>query len=131
MSMNDLLSDSLTRIRNGQIAKKKSVLVLKSKLTAAVLKVLCDQGYIKGFFDSVDAVFPSIEVDLAYYDGAPVIKLIKRISKPGRRVYSSIGDLPKSHNGLGIKVLSTPKGILADCDARTLRVGGEVLCEVF
>jgi len=131
MSMTDLLSDCLARIRNGQMARKSYVMVLKSKLVADVLNVMKEQGYVKEFEDANDTNIPCIKVYLSYYNGRPVIKLMRRVSKPGNRVYSPIRNLDKSHNGLGVKILSTPEGVLSDKQARTQNVGGEVLCEIF
>lgn len=132
MSMTDPLGDLLTRIRNGQRARKSSVLTPASSLRANVLDVLQREGYIRGFERyNVRSGIDEIRVDLKYLDGEPVIKEISRVSKPGRRVYSKIKDLPKVYNGLGISILSTPRGVMSDHEARQANVGGEVLCKVF
>ncbi len=132
MAFNDALSDMLARIKNAHRAKKTNTSCLKSKLNVNVLSVLKDEGYIRDFKDFEERkgiVF--IKIDLKYYNGDPVIKKIKRISKPGIRVYSKISDLEKPYGGLGISILSTPKGVMSDQQARKNNVGGEVLCEVF
>ncbi|MGD9638212.1 MAG: 30S ribosomal protein S8 [Alphaproteobacteria bacterium] len=132
MSMTDTLGDMLTRIRNGQRAKKSSVVTPASKLRLSVLEVLQREGYIRGFNKyKVREGVEEIKVELKYFEDAPVIKEITRISTPGRRVYSKIKNLPKYYNGLGIAVLSTPKGVMSDQEARQANVGGEVLCKVF
>jgi small subunit ribosomal protein S8 len=122
----------LTRIRNGLMRGKGKVSTPASKLRASVLDVLEAEGYIRGYtrtdFDNGKA---DIEIELKYYEGTPVIREIKRVSKPGRRVYSSVKTLPRVANGLGIAILSTPKGVMADHDARDQNVGGEVLCQIF
>jgi len=131
MAINDPLGDLLTRIRNGQKAGMQSIASPASKLRANVLDVLKREGYIRDY--SADASKPGGEltIELKYHEGAPVIKEINRISKPGRRVYSKIADLPRYYNGLGISILSTPRGVMSDGEARTANVGGEVLCRVF
>lgn len=132
MSFSDPIGDMLTRIRNGQMARKSSIRTPASKFRASVLEVLKREGYIRDYHDDVDGRgHPEIVIELKYYEGTPVISTIKRVSKPGRRVYSKIGDLGKVSNGLGISVLSTPRGVLSDAEARAENVGGEVLCEVF
>ena len=132
MSFNDSLSDMLARIKNAHLAKKSYTSCFKSKLNLNVLSVLKDEGYIRDFKDAeVSKGINSIQIDLKYYNGTPVIKKIKRISKPGIRVYSKINDLPKPYGGLGISILSTPKGVMSDQKARKNNVGGEILCEVF
>ena len=132
MSFNDSLSDMLARIKNAHLAKKSYTSCFKSKLNLNVLSVLKDEGYIRDFKDvEVSKGINSIQIDLKYYNGTPVIKKIKRISKPGIRVYSKINDLPKPYGGLGISILSTPKGVMSDQKARKNNVGGEILCEVF
>ncbi|HUN49911.1 MAG TPA: 30S ribosomal protein S8 [Candidatus Sulfotelmatobacter sp.] len=130
--MSDPLGDMLTRIRNGQRSGKATISTPASKLRANVLEVLKKEGYIRGWErnDSSDGK-AEIAIELKYYEGEPVIKAISRVSKPGRRVYSSIKDLPKIRNGLGISILSTPRGVMSDADARVANVGGEVLCRVF
>jgi len=132
MAFNDSLSDMLARIKNAHKANKTFTSCYKSKLNLNVLSVLKDEGYIrdyKGF--ELRKGIENIKIDLKYYNGTPVIKKIKRISKPGIRVYSKIEELPKSYGGLGISILSTPKGVMSDQKARDNNVGGEVLCEVF
>ncbi|MES1151088.1 MAG: 30S ribosomal protein S8 [Dongia sp.] len=131
MAINDPLGDLLTRIRNGQKAGMQSVASPASKLRANVLDVLKREGYIRDY--SMDGSKPGgeLKIELKYHEGAPVIKEINRISKPGRRVYSKIADLPRYYNGLGISILSTPRGVMSDGEARTANVGGEVLCRVF
>ncbi len=131
MAMNDPLGDLLTRIRNGQKARMSAVTSPASRLRANVLEVLKREGYIRNY--SVDGTKPGgeITVELKYHEGQPVIQEISRISTPGRRVYSRISDLPRYYNGLGISILSTPRGVLSDSEARTQNVGGEVLCRVF
>ena len=131
MSMSDPLGDMLTRIRNGQRARKDSVLSPASKLRVRVLDVLQREGYIRGWFE--EELRPGVKelrVELKYDNGRPVIRDIKRVSTPGRRVYSKIRELPSHFNGLGISILSTPKGVMSDNDARTQNVGGEILCRV-
>ena len=132
MTMSDPLSDLLTRLRNGQRSSKASVSSPASKLRVNVLDVLRREGYIRGYetFDS-DAGHPAIRIELKYHEGAPVIREIHRVSKPGRRVYSGIRDLVPVYNGLGISILSTPRGVMSDNEAREANVGGEVLCTVF
>ncbi|MEA2755297.1 MAG: small subunit ribosomal protein [Aliidongia sp.] len=132
MTMSDPLGDMLTRIRNGQRARSSSIVSPASQVRANVLEVLRREGYIRGF-TKVD-VRPGIaqfNIELKYSDGEPVIKEISRVSKPGRRIYSKIADLPKVYNGLGIAILSTPRGVMSDGEARAANVGGEVLCRVF
>tara|TARA_B100000579_G_scaffold414685_1_gene408548 strand:+ start:98 stop:496 length:399 start_codon:yes stop_codon:yes gene_type:complete len=132
MSFNDSLSDMLARIKNAHLANKSYTSCFKSKLNLNVLSVLKDEGYIRDFKNvEVSKGINSIQIDLKYYNGTPVIKKIKRISKPGIRVYSKINDLPKPYGGLGISILSTPKGVMSDQKARKNNVGGEILCEVF
>ncbi|MBC7137789.1 MAG: 30S ribosomal protein S8 [Defluviimonas sp.] len=132
MSMNDPLGDMLTRIRNAQMRGKSTVKTPASKLRAWVLDVLKDEGYIRGY-DKVTAPtgLPELEISLKYFEGTPVIRELKRISKPGRRVYMSVKDIPSPRNGLGVSIVSTPKGVMSDANARTANVGGEVLCTVF
>ncbi len=132
MTMSDPLGDMLTRIRNGQRAGKNLVASPASKLRERVLGVLEREGYIRGYrrLDE-DQDKPVLEIDLKYFEGAPVIQTIKRVSTPGRRVYSSIRELQPFANGLGISILSTPKGVLSDTEARDENVGGEVLCQVY
>ncbi|MEM8799005.1 MAG: 30S ribosomal protein S8 [Pseudomonadota bacterium] len=132
MSMSDPLADMLTRIRNGQRANKMSVRSPASKLRKRVLDVLQREGYIRGYEEEAnDRGFQEIRIELKYHDGGPVIQDIARVSKPGRRVYMGVEDLPRVQNGLGISIVSTPKGVLSDAEARSSNVGGEVLCTVF
>ena len=132
MSMNDPLGDMLTRIRNAQMRGKSTVRTPASKLRAWVLDVLKDEGYIRGYEHTTsEAGHPELEISLKYADGQPVIRELKRISKPGRRVYSGVQEIPQVRNGLGISVVSTPKGVMSDASARAANVGGEVLCRVF
>ncbi|WP_296644109.1 30S ribosomal protein S8 [Roseinatronobacter sp.] len=132
MSMNDPLGDMLTRIRNAQMRGKSTVRTPASKLRAWVLDVLQSEGYIRGYEHSTStAGHPEIEISLKYADGAPAIRELKRISTPGRRVYSGVREIPQVRNGLGISVVSTPKGVMSDAAARAANVGGEVLCRVF
>ena len=132
MSLSDPLGDMLTRIRNGQMRGKESVLMPASRFRGNVLDVLQREGYIKGFKKLEIANNKNeFKIELKYYEGKPVISEIKRVSTPGRRVYSSINDLPRTYNGLGISILSTPRGVMSDNEARAAHVGGEVLCQVF
>jgi len=132
MSMSDPLGDMLTRIRNGQMAKKSSVLAPASKLRANVLDVLKREGFIRGF-EQVEksAGISEIKIELKYFEGQAAIQEIARVSKPGRRVYSKIKNLSNVYNGLGISIISTPRGVMSDAEAREANVGGEVLCQVF
>ena len=132
MSMSDPLGDMLTRIRNAQHARQTSCVAPASNLRANVLDVLKREGFIRGF--SREEVRPGIaqlRIELKYNDGQPVIKEISRVSRPGRRVYSKIKELPRVYNGLGVSILSTPRGVMSDVEARAANVGGEVLCRVF
>ena len=132
MSMTDPLADMLTRIRNGQRAKKTKVTSPASKLRAHVLDVLKREGFIRNFTQNeVRSGIMEIEIELKYHEGDPVIREISRVSTPGRRVYSGIKDLPRNDDGLGISILSTPRGVLSDSEARDQNVGGEILCQVF
>jgi small subunit ribosomal protein S8 len=132
MSMSDPLGDMLTRIRNGQRARKSAVLAPASRLRTNVLEVLKREGYIRGFSQSeVRPGVAQLTIELKYNDGEPVIRELQRISTPGRRVYSRVADLGRVYNGLGISILSTPRGVLSDNEARVHNVGGEVLCRVF
>lgn len=132
MSMSDPLGDMLTRIRNGQQAGKTQITAPASKLRFNVLEVLKREGYIRDYRTEKDAKgFDQLVIELKYHDGTPVIREIARVSRPGRRVYSKIKELPRFYNGLGIMILSTPRGVMADHEARTANVGGEVLCRVF
>ena len=130
--MNDPLGDMLTRIRNAQMRRKNKVVTPGSRLRQHVLDVLKDEGYIRGY-SSTDYGNgrTEFEIELKYYEGQPVIRTIERVSKPGRRVYSAVSAMPRVANGLGITIVSTPKGVMADHSAREQNVGGEVLCRVF
>ena len=132
MSMNDPLGDMLTRIRNAIGRKKSKVSTPASKLRARVLDVLKSEGYIRDYSQTdFEDGKSEIEIELKYFDGVPVIREIARVSKPGRRVYASVKSIPQVANGLGISILSTPKGVMADHEAREQNVGGEVLCQIF
>jgi small subunit ribosomal protein S8 len=132
MTMSDPLGDMLTRIRNGQRARQAVVASPASKIRANVLEVMKREGYIRGFTrEPVRPGVAELKIELKYVDGEPVIREIARVSKPGQRIYSRIADLPRSYNGLGIAILSTPRGVLSDNEARAAKVGGEVLCRVF
>ena len=131
MNISDPIGDMLARIRNAQERGKNKVAVPPSRLRERVLEVLHREGYIRGFTTIDKDGKSEIEVELKYFDGAPVIKESHRVSKPGRRVYASVSTLPSVYNGLGISILSTPKGVMSDADARAQNVGGEVLCTVF
>ena len=131
MAMTDPLGDLLTRIRNGQQARKDSVLSPASKLRVRVLDVLQREGYIRGYSEEALGRAPGIRIELKYFEGQPAIQHVSRVSKPGRRVYSGAQDLPRVRNGLGITIVSTPRGVLSDAEAREQNVGGEVLAEVF
>jgi small subunit ribosomal protein S8 len=130
--MTDPLSDMLTRIRNGQRAHKETVVAPASRLHSNVLDVLKREGYIRGFSQfEVRTGINEVRIELKYFEGDPVIREINRVSKPGRRVYSKIKDLERIYSGLGISILSTPRGVISDAEAREANVGGEVLCQVF
>ena len=130
--MNDPIGDMLTRIRNAQMRGKTSVSTPASKLRAWVLDVLIGEGYIRGYSRSTDARGHSqLDIELKYADGRPVIQELKRVSTPGRRVYMGVRDLPSVRQGLGVSIVSTPKGVMSDAAARSANVGGEVLCTVF
>lgn len=132
MTMSDPIGDLLTRIRNGQRARFSKVRAPASKLRSNVLDVLKREGYIRDFRSfEIRPGLNEIEIELKYADGEPVIREISRVSKPGRRVYSKIKELPRYYNGLGITILSTPRGVMSDNEARAANVGGEVLCRVF
>ena len=130
--MTDPIGDLLTRIRNGQRASKSAVTSPSSKLRVNVLEVLKREGYIRGYeTEQIRPGINQVRIELKYHEGAPVIRHIQRVSKPGRRVYSKIRDLPRVYNGLGISILSTPNGVMSDNEARAANVGGEVICDVF
>ena len=132
MAMTDPVGDLLTRIRNGQSARLESVTAPASRLRSSVLDVLQREGYIRGWFE--EELRPGVKelrIELKYDNGRPVIKEIKRVSTPGRRVYSKIAELPRHFNGPGISILSTPRGVMSDAEARAANVDGEVICKVF
>ena len=128
--VNDPIGDMLTRIRNAQMRGRGAVLCPASKMRVRVLQVLETEGYIRGFAEVEQDGRKELEIQLKYYEGDPVISMVKRVSKPGRRVYSSVDKLPRVENGLGIAILSTPKGVMSDHAAREQNVGGEILCTV-
>jgi small subunit ribosomal protein S8 len=131
MALTDPLGDMLTRIRNGQRAKKDTVLSPASNLRTRVLEVLQREGYIRGFSEDETGKHKQLRIELKYFEGEPAIKHVARVSKPGRRIYSGSKELPTVRNGLGITIVSTPRGVLSDAEARAQNVGGEVLAEVF
>lgn len=131
MALTDPLGDMLTRIRNGLQAKKDSVVTPSSKLRVRVLDVLQREGYIRGYTSEEVAGHAGIRIELKYFEGQPAIRHVARVSKPGRRVYSGSKELPRVRNGLGITIVSTPRGVLSDAEAREHNVGGEVLAEGF
>ena len=132
MALSDPLGDMLTRIRNGQMAQKGAVRSPASKLRTNVLEVLRREGYIRGYETLEESPGRSeVTIELKYHNGEPVIRELRRVSKPGRRIYTGVKDLPRVYNGLGIAILSTPKGVMSDADAREARIGGEILCTVF
>ncbi|MBP0483492.1 30S ribosomal protein S8 [Sagittula salina] len=130
--MNDPIGDMLTRIRNAQARGKSTTSTPASKLRGWVLDVLADEGYIRGYESTTDERgHPAFEISLKYFDGTPVIREVKRVSKPGRRVYMSVNDIPQVRQGLGVSIVSTSKGVMSDANARAANIGGEVLCTVF
>lgn len=133
MSVVDSISDLITRIRNAQMARKKTVDSPMSRAREDLVKVLLSEGYIRGYsvIDGENVGYKIIRIELKYFEGKPVICEIKRISKPGRRVYSSVQDIPMVKNGLGINILSTNKGVMSDVEARKQSIGGEIICSVF
>jgi small subunit ribosomal protein S8 len=132
MAVNDPIGDLITRIRNAQARNKPNVSTPGSHLRVRVLDVLKSEGYIRGYASVEHSDGRSeLEIELKYFDGAPVIRAIERVSKPGRRVYASVRNLPRINNGLGVAIVSTPKGVMADHEARDANVGGEILCTVF
>ncbi|ABA77876.1 30S ribosomal protein S8 [Rhodobacter sphaeroides] len=132
MSVNDPLGDMLTRIRNAQLRGKSTVSTPASRLRAWVLDVLQAEGYIRGYEKKeTENGQGELVISLKYFEGTPVIRELKRVSKPGRRVYMATKDLPSVRNGLGVSIISTPKGVMSDASARSANVGGEVLCTVF
>ena len=131
MNINDPVGDLITRIRNAQMRGRSKLTSPASTLRARVLQVLKDEGYIRDFREVANGAHKEIEIELKYFEGSPAIHEIQRVSKPGRRVYSSIKDLRLVRNGLGISIISTPKGVMSDNAAREANVGGEILCEVY
>ena len=132
MAVNDPIGDLITRIRNAQARSKPKVSTPGSHLRVRVLDVLKSEGYIRGYASVEHSDGRSeLEIELKYFDGAPVIRAIERVSKPGRRVYASVRNLPRINNGVGVAIVSTPKGVMADHEARDANVGGEILCTVF
>ena len=131
MSLSDPIGDMLTRIRNSQMRNLKKVQIPSSKFKVKIAEVLKNEGYINNYNVSKDEKKPNLEINLKYNFGNPVISTIERISKPGRRIFSRAESLPKINNGLGIAILSTPKGVMTDIDARKQKIGGEIICKVF
>jgi small subunit ribosomal protein S8 len=132
MAVNDPIGDMIARIRNAQMRNKSKVSMPGSKQRERVLEVLKAEGFIRGYASVAHAGGRNeLEIELKYFDGEPVIREIERVSKPGRRVYASVKALPRINNGLGVAIVSTPKGVMADHDARDANVGGEILCTVF
>jgi small subunit ribosomal protein S8 len=132
MAINDPLGDMLTRIRNAQMRRRPKVVTPASNIRGWVLDVLAEEGYIRGYARvEQKGTIPTFEIELKYYNGQPAIREIKRVSTPGRRVYSPVRDLPTVANGLGVAILSTPKGVMSDSSAREQNVGGEILCNIF
>lgn len=132
MSVNDPIGDMLTRIRNASLRGKSSVVTPASKVRRWVLDVLQSEGYIRGYNDTTSSRgLPEIEIELKYFDGLPVIRELRRVSTPGRRVYTGVKELPQVRQGLGVAIVSTPRGVMSDAQARSANVGGEVLCTVF
>jgi small subunit ribosomal protein S8 len=132
MALMDPIGDMFTRIRNGQMRKLSTIDVPASNFRLKILEVLKSEGYISNYFiEKKDNNKNNLKVDLKYYEGVPVIKEIKRVSKPGRRIYSKATSIPKIQNGLGLAILSTPKGVMSDNEARKNNIGGEIICKVF
>ena len=132
MSMSDPVADLITRIRNGQRVGKSSVKSPASRLRGAILDVLKSEGYIRSYeLNNSEDNKPQYEIELKYSEGRPAIREVKRVSRPGRRVYSGMKDLPRVYNGLGISILSTPSGVMSDLQARKNNIGGEIICQVF
>ena len=132
MSFSDPIGDMFSRIRNGQMRSLNSIIIPSSNFRKNILEILKNEGYIKDYFiEKKDKNKTTLKISLKYYEGAPVIKEIKRISKPGRRVYSRANSIPKVMNGLGLAIISTPKGVMSDTEARKNNVGGEIICRVF
>ena len=132
MSFSDPIGDMFSRIRNGQMRSLNSIVIPSSNFRRSILEILKNEGYIKDYFiEKQENNKTSLKINLKYYEGFPVIKEIKRISKPGRRVYSRSTSIPKVMNGLGLAILSTPKGVMSDVEARKKNLGGEIICRVF
>ena len=131
MSLNDPIGDMIARIKNSQMRNHKKVELPSSKFKIKIANVLKNEGYIIDFKTSSDEKKPTLEIILKYSYGSPVISSIQRVSKPGRRIFSSAESLPKINNGLGIAIVSTPKGVMSDIDARKQKIGGEIICKVF
>ena len=131
MSTNDPLSDLIARINNAQMRKKPKITTPGSRLRVSVLDVLKNEGYIRGYEEVVADGHPELEIALKYFDGQSAIRELRRVSTPGRRVYSGVKEIPQVRQGLGVAIVSTPKGVMSDAQARTANVGGEVLCTVF
>lgn len=132
MSMSDPIADMLTRARNAQKAKKATFVCPHSRMKASILEVMKSEGFIKGYtVKDIRKGIQELVVELKYFSQEPVIKQIKRISKPGRRVYSDVSNIPRYYNGLGVTILSTPKGVMSDAAAREAHVGGEIICSIF
>ena len=132
MAMNDPVGDMLTRIRNAQMRRRPKVSTPASGLRQRVLDVLAEEGFIRGYTRvELKGELPEFEIELKYYNGQPAIREIERLSKPGRRVYSPVKDIPTVANGLGVAILSTPKGVMSDARAREENVGGEIICNIF
>ena len=131
MSMQDPVSDMLTRIRNSQARGKQSVSMPSSKLKANIAKVLEDEGYISGFDVQAEDAKPVLSIELKYFNGKPVIETLKRVSRPGLRIYKAAGELPEVNGGLGVSIVSTSKGLMTDRAARAAGIGGEIVCSVF
>lgn len=131
MTMTDPISDLLTRIRNGQMVRKPKIVCPSSKLKISILKVLQEEGYIRGFETSETEKGKQLEISLKYFDGKPVIKEISRVSKPGMRVYSSVKTMPSFKNNMGITILSTSRGVMTNFAAKDANLGGEILCRVY
>ncbi len=131
MSLNDPIGDMLARIKNSQLRNHKKVKLPSSKFKIKIAEVLKNEGYIINYNVSPEEKKPTLEIELKYHYGTPVISTIQRVSKPGRRIFSSAESLPKINNGLGIAIVSTPKGVMSDIDARKQKIGGEIICKVF
>jgi small subunit ribosomal protein S8 len=129
--MQDPVADMLTRIRNGQMAEKKNITMPASKMKSAIAQVLVEEGYVSSFDAGEVDGKPALTIELKYFNGKPVIEVIKRISRPGLRIYKAANDLPSVNGGLGVAIISTNKGLMTDRAARALGVGGEIICNVF